>query len=82
MCDTNKNKELLEDPEAEALAVAFLYLDGADDRQRERFMYHLTHRYFPEGQFVPRRSHSLSNFFFSQIYPFKIRINPRATIII
>ena len=55
MCDNNINKELLEDPEAEAMAHAFLYLDGAEERCRERYMFHLTHRYFPEGMFQPKQ---------------------------
>ena len=39
------------DAEAKAMNEACLYLEQADQRARERFMFHLTHRFFPNGRF-------------------------------
>lgn len=52
--DESEKTKLLRDPEVLATACAVAYLNAAGDRQRERFMYHLTHRYFPEGRFEPK----------------------------
>tara|TARA_Y100000593_G_C4224646_1_gene293762 strand:- start:723 stop:905 length:183 start_codon:yes stop_codon:yes gene_type:complete len=45
------------DKEILAMNAAVDYLDKADERQKERFIFHLTHRYFPEGEFTPKRYH-------------------------
>lgn len=44
------------DAEAKAMNTACLYFEGADERARERFIYHLVHRYFPVGEFKPKRT--------------------------
>ena len=49
------------DPEIMALAEAFSYLDKAEDRDRERFIYHLNHKYFPEGEFNPHGNRFIFN---------------------
>ena len=43
------------DIEAKAMNEVFLYFEKVDDRARERFIYHLCHRYFPEGEFRPKQ---------------------------
>lgn len=39
--------------EIKAMSAAMEYMDKADPRSRARFMFHLTDRYFPEGNFHP-----------------------------
>jgi hypothetical protein len=41
------------DPEIKALEASIEYLKAVPERDRVRFMYHLTHRYFPKGRFAP-----------------------------
>jgi hypothetical protein len=44
--------DLDQDLEAQAMDSAMRYLNMAADRDRERFMYHLQHKYFPNGNFT------------------------------
>lgn len=41
------------DIEAKTMNSAILYFEQIERRDRERFIYHLVHRYFPTGQFQP-----------------------------
>ena len=42
-----------EDGEILALSHAVAFMETSDERGRERFIYHLVHRYFPDGRFQP-----------------------------
>ena len=48
------------DPECAIICHASEYMNGADDRAKERLILHLVHRYFPAGTFQPRRFTSYS----------------------
>ena len=50
------------DAEAEAMEVAINYLKKSDWRTRERFMFHLVHRFFPKRRFEPKRYENISIF--------------------
>ena len=43
----------LTDPEARALNAVAIYFETVEERVKERFIYHLVHRYFPKGNFFP-----------------------------
>lgn len=42
------------DKEVKAMHEAISYMVDCDERGRERFVYHLTHRFFPDGELRPR----------------------------
>ena len=43
------------DAESKAMNEACLYLEQSDQWARQRFIYHLVHRYFPTGEFRPTK---------------------------
>ena len=42
------------DPEAVIMDAVMHYMNSVGERSRVRLMFHLQHKYFPDGDFVPR----------------------------
>ena len=48
------------DPEAVALDVVMHYMNHADQKGRERLMFHLQHKYFNDGFFIAKLTHAMT----------------------
>ncbi len=61
MTEIDRVRELLEDPEIEALAVVSLYLDGIGEVEQVRFISYLVGRFLPGWHCVKEANVNIPN---------------------